>query len=241
MDPRYKSPTTNVVRNEEDEFRDLDTITNVLKWLLLAGALLAVMSFVSSWMQIELLSRPFSVAEGEANDERERAIALLTVPLSLVTMVTFGRWILLANRNLSPLGAQYLEFTPGWALGWFFIPIANLWKPYQAMRALWRSSNTVVKPELVDSTWMLPVWWTLWLIASYLGNILMRLTLKAKTAEEFIASSQMSMASCVVDVALHITAALLVVRIWSAQRRQREDPQAVAPAPGFADAGSSVG
>ena len=185
-------------------------------------------------MQIELLSRPYTREEGEVNDMREGGVALLTMIVMLATIITFGRWIVLSHRNLPALGARHIDFTPGWAVGWFFIPIANWFKPYQAMRSLWQHSRNVHKPEIEDSTWVLPTWWTLWLISSFLGNIAMRVTLRADTNDELLVSSRLDVANCAVDIALYAVAAVLVTRIWQSQKTQRDNPAAALPS-GFAD------
>jgi hypothetical protein len=239
MDPRYKSPTTNVDRIEDDGFRDLDKFTGALTWLLRAGVLLSALSLISSWMQLELLSRPYTQEEGDANDSREGLIGILALLVFIPTLITFGRWIVLAHRNLPALGARTLDFTPGWALGWFFIPIANLWKPYQAMRSLWLHSRSVHRPEAEETTWVLPVWWTMWLVSASLGNAAMRATLRADTIEELLISTRIELVSCAVDVPLYVVVTLLVTRIWQAQREQKERPAEALPA-GFADASPNI-
>lgn len=236
MDPRYKSPTAEVVDAEVDgDFRDLTRFTSVLVWMLRVGVVLAVLSLWSSWLQLDLLSRPYTEAEGTANDMREASVAGLAGVLMLATICVFGRWIVLAHRNLPALGAQYLEYRPGWALGWFFIPILNLWKPFQAMRSLWKYSFSVHKPDLQDSTWVLPVWWTLWLISSFLGNFMWRSSMREQTIDALAVSTQVSIANCFVDIFLYFVAAILVGRIWKAQESQHENPGEFAPAKGFAD------
>jgi len=235
MDPRYKSPTANVDREVEDEFRDLETFTAVLRWMLIGGAAMSLLGIVSSTLQLQLLSQPFTEEEGRANDMRELAVAGVTTLLSIGTLVVFGRWIVLAHRNLNGLGIRHTEFTPGWALGWFFIPIANLWKPYQAMRFLWRASHSVQRHELQESTWVLPTWWTLWLISSYVGNFLLRAAFGPNTVEALASMTRIAIANGVVDVPLYIVASVLVSRTWAAQRTQRENPGEFDPAPGFAD------
>ena len=233
MDPRYKSPTAQVVDTEADEdFRDLTRFTSVLVWMLRAGALIAVLNLWSSWMQLDLLSGPFTEAEGSANDMREASVAGLTGLLVLATLIVFGRWIVLAHRNLPALGAQYLEYRPGWAVGWFFIPILNLWKPFQAMRSLWQYSHSVHKPDLQDSTWVLGVWWALWLIHSFIGNFSLNTT---HTIDALTITTQVAIVDCVVYIFLCVVAAILVDRIWKAQEAQHENPGEFDPAKGFAD------
>jgi hypothetical protein len=234
MDPRYKSPTAEVVdRHAYDEFRDLTTFTTVLAWMLRAGAAIALFGIWSCWMQLEMMSRSFSAAESSANAQRVLTIAGLAVLLRIVTFFVFGRWIVLAHRNLPALGAQYPEFTPGWAVGWFFVPFANLWKPFQAMRSLWRSSHSVHRPELQENTWVLPTWWTLWLIFAFLSNITVQMSRGAKGLDNARSITQFALVSGAFGLVLCIFASILVTRIWRAQERQHDNPEE-APK-GFAD------
>ena len=234
MDPRYKSPTAQVVdRYADDWFRDLTTFTTVLAWMLRAAAAIAFFGIWSGWMQLEMMSGSFSHAEASANAQRVVMIAGLTVLLRIVTFFVFGRWIVLAHRNLPALGAQYLDFTPGWAVGWFFIPFANLWKPFQAMRSLWRSSHSVHRPEIQESTWVLPTWWTLWLSFAFLSNIAQQMSSGAKGLDDYRNITQFAVVSSAFDLALCLVASILVTRIWRAQEQQHDNPEE-APK-GFAD------
>ncbi|MCZ6545888.1 MAG: DUF4328 domain-containing protein [Chloroflexi bacterium] len=111
-------------------YREIIGVTKTLKIVLGLGAAIAVVSIVSSFMQVELLSRSgISEAEGQANDSREQIIGLLQLVLFVVTVVIFGRWIVRANKSVRALGADGFRITPGWAVGYFFIPIYNLWRP----------------------------------------------------------------------------------------------------------------
>jgi hypothetical protein len=208
----------------------------VLKWLLRIGALFWLLSVLSSALQLQLLSQSFTREQGNANDMREVAVGGLNVLFMLVTIVIFGRWIVLAHRNLPALGARYLEITPGWAVGWFFVPFVNLWFPYKAMRFLWRASHSAHKPELQDSTWVLPVWWTLWICFLYFPMVVSAAQRRAYDVEGLINLTQVQMANRVLDAALWLVASILVARIWEAQSKQHERPGEFDPAPGFADA-----
>jgi hypothetical protein len=53
------------------------------------------------------------------------------------------------------LGAA-LDFSPGWAIGYFFIPIASLYLPYKAAAAL--SATAEPDGPAVSSPWV-AVWW----------------------------------------------------------------------------------
>jgi hypothetical protein len=60
--------------------------------------------------------------------------------LLLAAGVLFCFFMPRANRNASSFGS-FMNISPGWAAGWFFIPFANLWMPYQAMREIWQGSD----------------------------------------------------------------------------------------------------
>ena len=93
------------------------------------------------------------------------------------SVVLVAMWIHRAHANLHDLGHEGLEFTPGWAVGWYFIPFANLVKPFQAMRELRNRSlgdddgfNGATAPELT-------VWWATWIVGNILSNISTRMAL----------------------------------------------------------------
>lgn len=49
-------------------------------------------------------------------------------------------WVYRAARNVRALGALNLPTSPGWAVGWYFVPIANIWKPFEALKDIWSAS-----------------------------------------------------------------------------------------------------
>lgn len=57
-----------------------------------------------------------------------------------------------------------MGFTPGWAVGWYFVPIAWFWKPYQAMREIWQASVNPTSWREQPVTAALHWWWTLWIV-----------------------------------------------------------------------------
>ena len=58
-----------------------------------------------------------------------------------------------------------MSISAGWAAGYFFIPIMNLWKPYQAMKEIWQGSDPdpTVHAFSVRVPALLPWWWGLFL------------------------------------------------------------------------------
>lgn len=48
----------------------------------------------------------------------------------VISIVLVSLWIYRAHDNLRAAGVTDLEFTPGSSIGWFFVPIMNLFKPF---------------------------------------------------------------------------------------------------------------
>jgi hypothetical protein len=141
----------------------------------------------------------------------------------LATLLVFGTWIVRAHRNLPALGAENLDIRPGWALGYFFVPIANFWKPYTAMRTLWQASHHAPRWHLEDAPWWLVMWWVLWLLSTVLGRLVFSAVLDAATLEQLIDMTKLAMLSAMVDTILDGVAVALVYQIWNAQRTQYEE------------------
>lgn len=69
----------------------------------------------------------------------------------IATMIPVLIWIYKAHANLRRDGVPGLKHSPGWAVGSFFVPIGNLFVPFQAMRALYNRSHGEPE-ELSDAT-----------------------------------------------------------------------------------------
>jgi hypothetical protein len=98
--------------------------------------------------------------------------SLLSILISIAGLVLFFVWIYRAHDNVWALGAEKLEFTAGWCVGWFFIPFMNLFKPYQAMKEIYQASD----PSADETSWplvpvpaMLALWWVAWVVSALSG------------------------------------------------------------------------
>ena len=104
-------------------------------------------------------------------------VALADIGLRITTAVVFLIWIYRAYKNLSPLMARNLEHTPGWAVGWWFIPFANLVKPFQVVRELFNESDPDFDRETgflhipAGTPFVIGMWWATYLISNILYRI----------------------------------------------------------------------
>lgn len=88
-----------------------------------------------------------------------------------VSIVCVGRWIYRAHANLADAGVDGLGVTPGWAVGWYFVPLANLVMPFQAMRELWTASHAELDPFSSPAPGLVKAWWAAWITGLLLSSI----------------------------------------------------------------------
>ncbi|HLA85559.1 MAG TPA: DUF4328 domain-containing protein [Thermoguttaceae bacterium] len=194
---------------------------------ILAGS---IVSGVSDYLQIELLQRmengDFTTEETHWNDSRQQLIGFVLIVASIGSMISFLMWFHRAHRNLRSLGATELRFSPGWAVGWWFIPIFNLFRPFQVMREIWRNSvPTTVVP--VEDTWQRPTgsalvgwWWALFLVMNWSNRVVMRITDRATSIEELAVASWLGLASALLIVLAALLAILVVYRVTANQEKR---------------------
>ena len=103
------------------------------------------------------------------------ALAGITQFLSLIASYVLGSlWTYRAMKNLHIVNDPNADMKPGWAVGWYFIPFANLVKPFQGMLEIWRGSHHQAgESEKVPA--FVGWWWAFWLGSNILANVAVRL------------------------------------------------------------------
>ncbi|MEO8530676.1 MAG: DUF4328 domain-containing protein, partial [Deltaproteobacteria bacterium] len=155
-------------------------------------------------------------------------IDALAVPLGYVATViailayiASSFWIYRSAANARHIRPAPDRITPGWAVGWFFVPFANLVKPFQAMRQTWNTSHS--KSGSIDQPCgpLVSWWWTAWILASITSNISLRLTFSANELFEYRTAAILSLISSPLAVASAILFITLIRNITAAQANLR--------------------
>ncbi len=97
----------------------------------------------------------------ETIDSRQRLLGIVQLSVDFLGVLLFLMWVYRANKNARALGAAGMKYTPGWSVGWFFVPFAGLFMPYWVLKEIWQVSSpgsddrlrkTIVSPVLA-------LWW----------------------------------------------------------------------------------
>lgn len=192
------------------------------------GMLLDLAGVAAELSQASLLSgmaagRTFGQAEVEANDTRVQLVGIVSLFVYVATVVVFLVWIYRAHKNLSAFGTSGLEYSPGWAVGGFFVPFLNLVRPFQVMREIWKASNPDVDYQN-ESSWqysasspLIGLWWGTWILAGVLGRMVFAFSKDAKTIDSLLNLTYLSIASDIVNL---VPAILVIVLVRAIGRKQ---------------------
>jgi hypothetical protein len=162
-------------------------------------------------------------AELEASDARRTRGAFVMVLAFVACAVVSLCWLHRARGNLDDLGAEDLRFTPGWTVGWFFVPVMHFFRPFQAVSELWRASaDPQGRWDGAGVGLLLPAWWMAWVASNLVGHVEGRLALglgETSTIEQFLRVNSLGLASSAGSI---VAAALFAAVVVGVQRRQAE-------------------
>jgi len=107
--------------------------------------------------------------------------SLLVFGVFVATVVVFMIWLYRACNNLPAFGAnrRYIGYSPGWAVGSFFVPFANLVVPYRAIKELWQKSVPADAEGFsyaISPPGFFAAWWGFWIISNFAANAYFRMT-----------------------------------------------------------------
>lgn len=216
----------------------------VMLGLMVAVDLVSVVvnsAFAGRLMSFADQSAIYEIGDDVAVSEILYVIVGLLHPLVFIlTVVAFLMWLHRAYRNLRALTTEPLEATPGWAVGYWFIPIVHLFRPYQIVKEVWNKSDpvrdlsgTFLSSEPMRSTTLLGVWWGFWIVYNILGNISGRLGWRAETVGDILTANWFDLASGVFGIAAGACAILVVRQINEMQetKTRRHVPAGPPPPP----------
>jgi hypothetical protein len=143
------------------------------------------------------------------------ALTILNILVFLGCVVLVGRWIYVTNAN-AHLFSEGMRISPGWAVGWYFVPLANLVKPYQAMKESWFASHYRNDWDAGEEPLEIRWWWLLWIVTNVLDYVGWRM---ANEGAGPLAIAAVELVAAALNVALCLILAGLMERLAATQVR----------------------
>ena len=210
----------------ENNYKDSSSLTNWVKYMLYAQIAVAIISMGSNFLEYQLLSdyqngvytsQEQAVVDGEASDQRQQIVGLIYLAVFIVSGFLILRWIHRANYNARQLGAKDMEFTPGWSIGYYFIPILTLWKPFQAMKEIWKASHKPANWSTENAGSILGLWWFLWIVTNMLGQAVFRMSTGTEELQELMNLNIITQVSDALAIPLALVTLSIINSIYQAQ------------------------
>ncbi len=206
-------------------FTSAHTRAGIVKILLIVGAVVTFMSLITE--SLSLVFPPLTDDQEFADNPMGAVVVLVTFLFALVdlvvyltTVVFFLMWLYRAYANLRAFRAGgRLDYSPGFAVGSFFIPFVNLVVPYRGVREVWQKSGPPDEALFAEPSppASFPVWWLFWILASFAGNISMRLSFN-----ESVPPNTATMVSIIASVLFIIAAVFAYLVVTEIDKRQEE-------------------
>ena len=212
--------------DKESNFKYANNLTSWVRYMLYAQIVIAIIAIGSNSLEYQLLSDyqndaytslERAIADGEVNDQRQLMIARVNAAIVIVSGFLILRWIHRSNYNARQLGAKEMKFTPGWSIGYYFIPILAFWKPYQAMKEIWKASHNPHDWQSEKASSILGLWWTLWIVTNMLGDRVFLKFISAEELSELMNVNFISQIFEVLSILLAIVMLSIINKIYTAQ------------------------
>jgi hypothetical protein len=159
--------------------------------------------------------RADTVSDGEvtASDTFVQLTAVLEIAVMIACAALFLSWLHRVVANGPALGGRELRYTPGWAVGWWFVPVLNLVRPFQVVAEAWVVS---ARDPSAGLGLLLPAWWGLFI----LGNVVSRFLVVRTGGDDVTALRNAAIIDIVASVVLVVAALLCVVMVRRLTERQ---------------------
>lgn len=98
--------------------------------------------------------------------------SLLWLALAVIAPIVVLMWVYRAHANLRLHRLDGLNYSPGWAVGSFFVPLINLVVPLRAMRELCNRSFGESEYQAHEPVGDVSSWWTCFVVGGLLLSYL---------------------------------------------------------------------
>ena len=181
------APRTEWARPRRASYKPIALRAHILRWWLVAGIFVNGAVTVLNAIHLNVLDADnFAGSDAVvASDERLVAGGAALLATFFVSTILWLLWFHRAYRNVESFGLVEMRFGTGWAVGGWFVPILNWFRPKQIANDIWRGTDRRpfqwwAEPPVAP---LVHWWWAAWLVANLLGNLSFRLIDDARTLD----------------------------------------------------------
>ena len=148
-------------------------------------------------------------------------VGLAYLGFFIATVVIYCIWLYRSIKAINLMSSRPFPYSPGFAVGYHFIPFANLYRPFQVMQAAFRwASPESVSPITKLILWL---WWLLWI----LSGVFQYASTQSADAQGGMIGATMEAASAGLLIYIVINLTTLLenkLREWQTERMNQAPP-----------------
>ncbi|MFI9625444.1 DUF4328 domain-containing protein [Streptomyces sp. NPDC052042] len=160
-----------------------------------------------------------AIAEADRVDLLYLGAGLLQILTMLAAVVVFIIWFHRVRMNAELFDASAQPMAAGWAIGAWFVPVANLVLPRRIAGGIWAASSPT-GPDGVRRavpTTVMNAWWGMWVGSLLFARYASGVDWRAEEVEEIVHSTGLVMVADALDVVAAVLAILFVRKLTRMQ------------------------
>ena len=233
--PIRKSETQVFSTAPQYEYKSVEILTTFLLILLIAKMFFSLIIIYADANDISFIRANFNSGGVLYNDELSlnnifiSLSKLFSIVIFITAAIIYFVWVRRSYRNLSTLQKNPIEYSSAWAIGSYFVPILNLFRPYTIMKEIWFGSQPEfsLEDESPDelherrsSTTFLNIWWAAFLINGIANNFSIRLSFKADTTQKMLTNYWVDIIAMTTGIFLSLIVIYLVLSVknWQLEK-----------------------
>ena len=209
------------------QYRSVQGLSTALMWVLIVVAVAAAGTALVRVARIDAINRFLDTGSlsayrdyKDAHDAVGSVMSILSI-LNLAVFILFVIYLFRAVKNTELWNATKERWTPGWAIGGWFIPLANFVIPFLVVLETWRRSDPDVRAgaKARASTGLLWCWW----LAFTIGYVLIQVDpYNEPTFDEVKTRDGFGIAGAVLLIAAAVLMIMVVRRLAKWQQRNAQ-------------------
>jgi hypothetical protein len=222
-------------------YSSLSKFTKLVICVLIVEVVVELIVITSDYSEIGLMNSVLNneleysekLSQIEMNDYRVSIISTIEFPILILSSVLFFYWFYRAYRNLESFRAVGLAFNPKWVVGYFFIPFLCLWKPYEALKEIWKVSDPYHTTEgylwrTVKVSPILAFWWITFVLSNIIGTLLLTGSFSTETLEDWIKLDMKDIAASIAIIISDVVLIYIISKISSRQEMKNSNLSLIA-------------
>ncbi|MFC8361770.1 DUF4328 domain-containing protein [Streptomyces griseorubiginosus] len=132
----------------------------------------------------------------------------------LVCGIVFVVWLWRVRVNAEVFAPDGHRKARPWVIAGWLVPLASAWYPRRVVLDVWNASSPGDRPK---GRALVNLWWTLWLLTTFVGWFLTKVVKSSHTAREIHDAMLPMLLADAVDLAAALVAAAMVLRLTRMQ------------------------